>query len=343
MGMRVKQILLFLLIAGLLLVLSGCRTRISGVRPGETTASIEEGGSGESGQGETHVGISGNPSALETEGHDPEESDEAANQTRNHPESSKKEYDENGQAEINPGSKELIHNAGEGSGAPLVNEEEKAEDHFNDQAELPAVQMTAVPDADKMTISREAEEADSALTYYSVLLEERMGSLFECQRANIYLETEKDYVTVHKSSIEHSLILQAGAYDVSSRLLAENLQVNAGWVFRKNPQVIVKFVDSNILGSAVNSAAAAKAVYHELQTRDQWETIDAIQSKKVLIVSNEYMQSPYLQIAACLMIAKTANPDLLADVDPEEALDMLMEEATGKLHSGIWYYSENGL
>ena len=27
----------------------------------------------------------------------------------------------------------------------------------------------------------------------------------------------------------------------------------------------------------------------------------------------------------------------------EEALDMLMEEATGKLHSGIWYYSENGL
>ena len=75
----------------------------------------------------------------------------------------------------------------------------------------------------------DAEAADSALTYYTVLLQDRMGSLFECQRANVYWETAQDHVTVHKTSPEHALILQSGAYDVSSRLLPENLLVDDGW------------------------------------------------------------------------------------------------------------------
>ena len=46
-----------------------------------------------------------------------------------------------------------------------------------------------------------------------------------------------------------------------------------------------------------------------------------------------------LQTAAMLLIAKTANPELYADVDPQQALQMLTEEATGAVPYGIYYYS----
>ena len=41
------------------------------------------------------------------------------------------------------------------------------------------------------------------------------------------------------------------------------------------------------------------------------------------------------------MIAKTSSPDIMKDVDIEEALDMLMEECMGRIHTGIMYYSGN--
>ena len=166
-----------------------------------------------------------------------------------------------------------------------------------------------------------------------------MGSLFECQRAYVYWETQEDHVTVYKTSMEHTLILNAGAYDVSARLLPENLRVDDGWVMRKNPQVIVKIVDSSILGSAVYSSGAAKAMYNSLCTREGWANIDAVKNGQILLLSGEYLKAPYLQTAAMVMIAKTANPDLFTDVDPQQMLEMLCEEATGTLPAGTWFFT----
>ena len=47
-----------------------------------------------------------------------------------------------------------------------------------------------------------------------------------------------------------------------------------------------------------------------------------------------------LQTAAMVLIAKTANPDLFADVDADNMLQMLAEEATGTLPAGTYYYKE---
>ena len=42
-----------------------------------------------------------------------------------------------------------------------------------------------------------------------------------------------------------------------------------------------------------------------------------------------------------VLIARTADPALVEDVDPEEMLRMLSEEATGTLPGGILYYGGN--
>ena len=268
-----------------------------------------------------------------------QENDESGSKTKENPESPRKEYDEDAPAEIVPGTDRFLHSEGEGGGAPVIGEDaEQSVSRVNEQADETATQTVSAQEAEQMGVDPDAEAADASLTYFTVLLSDRMGSLFECQRLNVYWETAQDHVTVFKTSLEHSLILNAGAYDVSARLLEENLSVNDGWVVRKNPGVIVKMVDSSVLGGSVTSTNAARAVYRELVRRDGWENIDAVRNGRVVLLSEELLQAPYLQTAAMLVIAKTSHSDLLADVDLDEALQMLMEEAAGSLPTGIYYY-----
>ena len=328
MAVKSKRILLLALILGLCLLLCGCRTRTRGgseILPPDAA----EGRAEDTKQGQ----------ALSEEADHPETGDsgESSGPTRENPEAARKEYDENAPAEVVPGTDHLLHAEGEGNGASAANEEaEMRASQLNDRAEETATQTVAAEKAEQMGVSEDAEAADSALTYFTVLLRDRMGSLFECQRLNVYWETARDHVTVHKTSPEHALILNAGCYDVSSRLLPENLRVDDGWVVRKNPGVIVKIMGSG----ALDSERACRAMMDSLRIREGWAAIDAVKNRRVLLLSEDLLQAPYLQTAAMVMIAQTANPDLFADVEPDRMLRLLMEEATGALPTGVYYYKE---
>lgn len=330
MGVKNRKIMLLALGLSLCLLLCGCRTRTNGssdtIRP-----DIAESQADEARQGEI---ISGEAAWTETEG-----SGENSSQTKENPEASRKEYDENAPAEIVPGTDRQLHQAGEGNGVSAANEEAGMHaSQVNDRAGETAIQTVAAQEAEQMGVSEDAEAADSAMTYFTVLLQNKMGSLFECQRLNVYWETAQDHVTIHKTSPEHALILNAGCYDVSARLLPENLRVDDGWVARKNPGVIVKIVGGGVL----DSERSAKAMADSLRSREGWAAIDAIQNRRILLLSEDLLQAPYLQTAAMVMIAKTANPDLFPDVDLDQMLQMLVEEATGTLPTGISYYKEDG-
>ena len=54
------------------------------------------------------------------------------------------------------------------------------------------------------------------------------------------------------------------------------------------------------------------------------------------------MEAPYLQTAAMVMIARKASPSLFPHVDLDETLRMLMEEATGTLPTGRYFFREDG-
>lgn len=333
----IKRMLILLTALCLTLTLTGCRTRTGSGAPDPASSSAVSG----TGDAEHQGGYPSDAAITEVPSENVESGDEeAGGRKKENPDASRKEYDENASAEVVPGTDRLLHEYGEGDGAAAVADEETPEavSRLNEKAEEKAVQTAAAPEAEEKGAAEDAEQAESAMTYFTVLLQDRMGSLFECQRANVYWETAEDHVTVHKTSKEHELILNAGAYDVSTRLLAENLKVDDGWVVRKNPQVIVKIVDSNVLGSRVYTAGTANAVYQTLCAREGWAGIDAVRNRKVLLLSVELLEAPYLKTAAMLMIAKTANPDVLADVDPDEALRMLTEEAAGTLPAGIYYY-----
>lgn len=326
MGIKTKKILLPALLLCLVLLLSGCRARVQNGAENLLPDAAD---------GRTNSAAI----AREAEGTETEESDEPGGETRENPEAARKEYDENAPAEIVPGAEHPLHAPGEGNGASASNEEAGTRvNQVSETAEETATQTVAAENAEQMGVSEDAEAADSAMTYFTVLLQDKMGSLFECQRQNVYWETARDHVTIHKTSPEHALILNAGCYDVSARLLPENLRVDDGWVARKNPGVIVKIVDGSVLGGGVGSDRAARALAQSLRGREGWAAIDAVKSGRILLLSQELLEAPYLQTAAMVMIAKTANPALLADVDLDDALRMLMEEATGTLPTGVYFY-----
>ena len=338
--MKIKKTICLCLLLALCPALSGCRARTTAARNPENDPVV---------QTEDTPNLSADGSLPD---HCAEQSpvediqkknEEAGGQTKENPESSRKEYDETAPAEIVPGTDRSLHHEGEGSGAP-VSDETAAEtaDQQNDGAEDTATQTVAAQEADEMGVSEDAEEADSAMTFYTVLLQDRLGSLFECKRLNLYWETAEDHVTVHKTSPEHGMILDAGAYDVSARLLPENLRVDDGWIGRKNPGVIVKAVSGSVLGSGTVSTAAARRIYTELLSREGWAAIDAVRNNRVILLSEELLQAPYLKTAAALMIARVAYPDLFPDIDTDKALNMLAEEATGSMPAGIFYYDQQG-
>ena len=338
--MRTEKKVSLLLLLLVCLIMTGCRVRTTGSEARDESilntplVSVDLAGS---------AGLPEEASDYQDEVTDEKNDDFPGDLTKENPDASRKEYDENAPAEIVSGTDRKLHGPGEGSGSAVPDEQaQDSVNRLNDQAEETATQTVAAEQAEKKGVSEDAAEADSAMTYYTVLLQDRMGSLFECQRLNVYWETAEDYLTVFKTSPEHNLILSAGAYDVSSRLLAENLHVDDGWISRKNPGVIVKTVKGNVLGPGVTSDSSARRIYAGLISRENWKQIDAVRNHKVLLLSEELLNAPHLQLAAMLLIARTANPELFEDTDPDQAIEMLAEEATGSPTVGQYYYNGQG-
>ena len=335
--MKSRKIIPAVLLLALCLALTGCRTR--------TGLHGQAGLNEKDGQADIPAPLSEALPDGEPEGDtdEQEKSREPGGSTRENPAASRKEYDENRPAEILPGAEKTVHGSGEGNGFGASGEDpDPPAARLNENVEKTATRTVPADEAEQTGVSEEAEKADSAVTYYTVLLQDRTSSLFECQRLNIYWETGEDHVTIFRTSPEHQLILDAGAYDVSARLLEGNLHVDDGWIGRKNPDLVVKVTDRSVLGTGVLTGEGARRAYTELLARDGWQDISAVRNRRVLLISEEVLEAPHLQLAAKLAIAKMANPDLYADVDPGQALAMLGEETTGSVPNGIYFYNGQG-
>ena len=165
-----------------------------------------------------------------------------------------------------------------------------------------------------------------------------MSGLFECQRFYIYWETAEDYHTVHKSSDEHQIISNAGAYDVSAKLQNDALIVDDGWIQRKDPGVIVKVVERSVLGSGVSSTRQAETVCGALKAREGWSGLDAVRNGRVILLSEELLSGQVRRTGAAVLLAKAMYPSLFSDTDAEEALRALTQEAYGAPASGTFIY-----
>ena len=325
-----KRILLFLFTALLLLSLTACRSRTT-VMEAPDAAVSGEGGTPDRQDGTFPSEDQALPSTDSTPDPDaPTETD---------PEAERRIFSDTADAELTPDAENALAGTGQGENAVGHNgEQEKSGAAEAPDATQAATETVGAENAEKTGADEAGKTADSSLNYYETLLADRLGSLFECQRLYVYWETAEDHVTVHKSSQAHQAILNAGAYDCASKLAADALTVDDGWIARKNPGAVVKIVDSFVLGSGVSSTAGAKAVRDTLAARDGWAELDAVKNGRIILLSQELLTTQARRTAAEVLLAKAMYPSLMSDTDAEEAIRALTEEIDERPLSGTFIF-----
>ncbi len=268
----------------------------------------------------------------------PSETDE--NQPED-PDSERRQFDESASAQA---AEDAEHSVSDGNGDPAASPEGEdgapADAGSAEGSELTVTETLSAEEAEKAGIAEDAVIADSALYYYQTLLYTRLGDLFECKRYYVYCETPEDHVTVLRGSLEHDLISLAGAYSVSNKLGADAATVTDDWVVRKNPDVIIKLVGPELLGSQGSGTAAASALRSEICAREGYSGIGAVQNGRVIILSTELLQNEILQTAAAVYLAKALYPDSFTDTDPDEAMTQLTQEYYGSALTGSFILTE---
>ena len=117
-----------------------------------------------------------------------------------------------------------------------------------------------------------------------------------------------------------------------------DLTVDGGWVQRKNPDFIVKWVDASVLGENALGTEAAQSVCKNLLTRKGVHELASARDKRILLLSASLLDTPQLQTAAAVCLAQAMYPDLFADVDAAQAVRQLADES-GVSSGGVWVYA----
>lgn len=347
--MKNPSIRLCVAMLGVLLTLSGCGIR-SRVLPSDETrlpTMQQAGGSGlDAGESpvDAQTGTARAEPSAEIQSNASDEPDPLA-PSRHDPTAERREYHEHASAELVEGEENKLLLAGEKQPAGYLAGEDRANADAAQEAEtaeLKAVELLSRQEAEQLGISEEAPQADSVFQFYQTLLETKVGSLFECKRLYVYWETPIAYQTVFKTSPEHHVILLAGGYDVAAKRKEDALMVNDGWIERKAPGCIVKCVNASVLGKDVHRTQAAQDTLSSLAARPGWHAMDAVRTKRIILLSEELLHTRWGQLAAALYLAQAMYPDEMAEVDPDEALRLLAREATGTEINGIFSYEEGG-
>ena len=306
-----KKIFLCAALFALLLTATGCRSR--------TSAAPRAASAPSSAASDIGATADGQPEALTENG----------GETVENPLAERAEYDEAARAELLENQSRAVSGEGDGGGLPMRQKDADSRAlQLDSAAELAAVKTLPADEAERLGVSETAPAAETAQRYYTALLQSRLRTLFECKKLNVYIETPESFVTVYKTSAEHALVLAAGGYDVAAKRMENDLAVDGGWVQRKNPDFIVKFVDASALNGGTLGALLAREGLRETA---------AAKNGRALLLCDSLLDAPQLQTAAAVCLAKAMYPDLFDDIDAAQAVGQLADEA-GVQTDGLWFY-----
>ncbi len=309
--MMMKKIFFLAALLLLLTTASGCRSR--------TSAAPRAASAPSSAASDIGATADGQPEALTENG----------GETVENPLAERAEYDEAARAELLENQSRAVSGEGDGGGLPMRQKDADSRAlQLDSAAELAAVKTLPADEAERLGVSETAPAAETAQRYYTALLQSRLRTLFECKKLNVYIETPESFVTVYKTSAEHALVLAAGGYDVAAKRMENDLAVDGGWVQRKNPDFIVKFVDASALNGGTLGALLAREGLRETA---------AAKNGRALLLCDSLLDAPQLQTAAAVCLAKAMYPDLFDDIDAAQAVGQLADEA-GVQTDGLWFY-----
>jgi hypothetical protein len=152
------------------------------------------------------------------------------------------------------------------------------------------------------------------------------------------LEHLTDFQTINRASPLHALIIDSGGFNAAGRRGNDALTVDAAWVQRQNPSLIIRTVPSDILGPGVTDTGRAQNLRASILDRPGLEGVNAILHRQVLLLSEALLQTDEGRLIAKLHIAQAMYPTLFTDINLTELYDEIAGAGGADYTRGIFAF-----
>ena len=185
-----------------------------------------------------------------------------------------------------------------------------------------------------------ADDFNKFVKKYVDIINDRIGSISEEEKVNVYFEGHSDYKTVGEDSAGQELLNVSCVRNVAGSEEERCPKISDEWIIDKNPQVIIKVIGGSkgILGFGIKDSSKAKEAYNSIIKRSGWENLDAVKNKKVYILDDSTTLSSQGSIIGALRIAKICYPDKFKDIIVEDVHKELYSKFYGMDLEGIFVY-----
>jgi len=200
---------------------------------------------------------------------------------------------------------------------------------YEEAADTITIEIPAEPEEEGQAVLGDDGGVVGIVADYTTLLRQGVNTLFPCQLLYIYTEIPQDLTTVARDSDIYRLMASAGGINASTRLTPDRLTVDADWVVRRNPDIIVKFVAENILGSSITTTGPATDLRAAISSRENWNQIEAIRTNSIILLSTQMLESDEARLAAKLLISRMMYPELFANMDVDTLVAELLRGMDG--------------
>ena len=181
------------------------------------------------------------------------------------------------------------------------------------------------------------------------LIEERISGLEEnAERPKVYMEysiAPNTYGNSWADKMWGALIPQCGGINIAAGLSDGNsVEVAPEQVIASNPDLIVFtgcLVDDNNENIVVGYGADREKALERLQAykeREGWSGLNAVKNDRMAVLYHDLSRHIF-DFAGTQMLAKLCQPELFADVDPEENLRTFFEKYMPVELEGVWMVS----
>ena len=170
---------------------------------------------------------------------------------------------------------------------------------------------------------KEAEAAELA-AFFTEQLDYIRRRTANVPKKRLYFEYRTEGNTTVPGDYFYDMVAYSGADNIFGD--AKNPQVNPEAVIERNPAYIVKVSEPKVRASYLPPSPEDHArILHELESRVGWDTIDAVQNHRILLLSH-YVHGGASKLVGTMYIAKFLYPELLPDLHPEEVFKVWVEK-----------------
>ncbi|MGP8320747.1 MAG: ABC transporter substrate-binding protein [Methanosarcinaceae archaeon] len=139
------------------------------------------------------------------------------------------------------------------------------------------------------------------------------------EQPEIYIESDRDekYQTWAAGSAANGFIGIAGARNIFADIPGDgSINVDPEEVVGKNPDIIIKYIDTADAGYELDDPSKMKALRMSIMNRPELANVKAVKNGAVFVMDKDPIYGPDYPIAIAYW-AKWSHPDLFEDLDPQ--------------------------